>query len=152
MFSAGICLPGDLCFYLCFQNSNSDSEVFSWYTGLQSFYLRKMLIFTVLLVFGMLICYTNPNYVFKSLTIVPYYLTVIVLWMLRYFRLKKKNKQPYFAWFQTSEKDIISKEKGEGKAEGASETVLYKIDVPANRYDLLCLEGLVRGLQVFKER
>uniref|UniRef100_A0A8C3LP12 Phenylalanine--tRNA ligase beta subunit n=1 Tax=Chrysolophus pictus TaxID=9089 RepID=A0A8C3LP12_CHRPC len=52
----------------------------------------------------------------------------------------------------TSEKDIISKEKGEGKAEGASEAVLYKIDVPANRYDLLCLEGLVRGLQVFKER
>ncbi|XP_007425722.1 phenylalanine--tRNA ligase beta subunit [Python bivittatus] len=52
----------------------------------------------------------------------------------------------------TSEKDIISKEKGDGKAEGASETILYKIDVPANRYDLLCLEGLVRGLQVFKER
>uniref|UniRef100_A0A8C2BC14 Phenylalanine--tRNA ligase beta subunit n=1 Tax=Cyprinus carpio TaxID=7962 RepID=A0A8C2BC14_CYPCA len=26
------------------------------------------------------------------------------------------------------------------------------IDVPANRYDLLCLEGLVRGLQVFKEK
>ncbi|XP_034295305.1 phenylalanine--tRNA ligase beta subunit [Pantherophis guttatus] len=52
----------------------------------------------------------------------------------------------------TSEKDIISKEKGDGKAEGASETILYKIDVPANRYDLLCLEGLVRGLQIFKER
>ncbi|KAM9274692.1 phenylalanine--tRNA ligase beta subunit isoform 4-T4 [Cariama cristata] len=52
----------------------------------------------------------------------------------------------------TSEKDIISKEKGEEKAKGASDTVLYKIDVPANRYDLLCLEGLVRGLQVFKER
>uniref|UniRef100_A0A8C9U4T7 Phenylalanine--tRNA ligase beta subunit n=1 Tax=Serinus canaria TaxID=9135 RepID=A0A8C9U4T7_SERCA len=52
----------------------------------------------------------------------------------------------------TSEKDIISKEKGEEKAKGASDVVLYKIDVPANRYDLLCLEGLVRGLQVFKER
>ncbi|NXG31515.1 SYFB ligase, partial [Dromaius novaehollandiae] len=52
----------------------------------------------------------------------------------------------------TSEKAIISKEQGDGKAEGASDTVLYKIDVPANRYDLLCLEGLVRGLQVFKER
>ncbi|XP_058043734.1 phenylalanine--tRNA ligase beta subunit isoform X2 [Ahaetulla prasina] len=52
----------------------------------------------------------------------------------------------------TSEKDIISKEKGDEKAEGASETILYKIDVPANRYDLLCLEGLVRGLQIFKER
>lgn len=38
------------------------------------------------------------------------------------------------------------------KAQGASDVVLYKIDVPANRYDLLCLEGLARGLQVFKER
>ncbi|NP_001279528.1 phenylalanine--tRNA ligase beta subunit [Callorhinchus milii] len=52
----------------------------------------------------------------------------------------------------TTEKDIISREQGDGKADGASDIVLYKIDVPANRYDLLCLEGLVRGLQVFKER
>uniref|UniRef100_A0A672NGI7 Phenylalanine--tRNA ligase beta subunit n=1 Tax=Sinocyclocheilus grahami TaxID=75366 RepID=A0A672NGI7_SINGR len=52
----------------------------------------------------------------------------------------------------TSEKDIISREQGDEKAEGASDVVLYKIDVPANRYDLLCLEGLVRGLQVFKEK
>ncbi|KAF4014083.1 hypothetical protein G4228_005504 [Cervus hanglu yarkandensis] len=52
----------------------------------------------------------------------------------------------------TSEKEIISKEQGNEKAHGASDVVLYKIDVPANRYDLLCLEGLVRGLQVFKER
>uniref|UniRef100_A0AAY5KNG4 Phenylalanine--tRNA ligase beta subunit n=1 Tax=Esox lucius TaxID=8010 RepID=A0AAY5KNG4_ESOLU len=53
---------------------------------------------------------------------------------------------------QTSEKDIISREQGDTKAEGASDVILYKIDVPANRYDLLCLEGLVRGLQVFKEK
>uniref|UniRef100_A0A8D1HGL8 Phenylalanine--tRNA ligase beta subunit n=1 Tax=Sus scrofa TaxID=9823 RepID=A0A8D1HGL8_PIG len=53
---------------------------------------------------------------------------------------------------KTSEKEIISKEQGNEKAQGASDVVLYKIDVPANRYDLLCLEGLVRGLQVFKER
>ncbi|XP_061073319.1 phenylalanine--tRNA ligase beta subunit [Conger conger] len=52
----------------------------------------------------------------------------------------------------TSERDIISREQGDGRAEGASDVILYKIDVPANRYDLLCLEGLVRGLQVFKER
>ncbi|KAJ8350096.1 hypothetical protein SKAU_G00252260 [Synaphobranchus kaupii] len=52
----------------------------------------------------------------------------------------------------TTERDIISREQGDMKAEGASDVVLYKIDVPANRYDLLCLEGLVRGLQVFKER
>ncbi|XP_043926301.1 phenylalanine--tRNA ligase beta subunit [Protopterus annectens] len=52
----------------------------------------------------------------------------------------------------TSEKEIIVREQGSDKADGASDVVLYKIDVPANRYDLLCLEGLVRGLQVFKER
>ncbi|XP_056904689.1 phenylalanine--tRNA ligase beta subunit [Takifugu flavidus] len=52
----------------------------------------------------------------------------------------------------TSEKEIISKEKGDCKASGASEVILYKIDVPANRYDLLCLEGLVRGMQVFKNK
>uniref|UniRef100_A0A3Q3LWI0 Phenylalanine--tRNA ligase beta subunit n=1 Tax=Mastacembelus armatus TaxID=205130 RepID=A0A3Q3LWI0_9TELE len=52
----------------------------------------------------------------------------------------------------TSEKEIISREQGDSKASGASDIILYKIDVPANRYDLLCLEGLVRGLQVFKNR
>lgn len=51
---------------------------------------------------------------------------------------------------QTSEKEIISREQGDSKASGASDLILYKIDVPANRYDLLCLEGLVRGLHVFK--
>ncbi|XP_056297065.1 phenylalanine--tRNA ligase beta subunit isoform X2 [Pseudoliparis swirei] len=52
----------------------------------------------------------------------------------------------------TSEKEIISREQGDCKASGASDIILYKIDVPANRYDLLCLEGLVRGLQVFKNK
>ncbi|XP_028276095.1 phenylalanine--tRNA ligase beta subunit isoform X2 [Parambassis ranga] len=52
----------------------------------------------------------------------------------------------------TSEKEIISKEQGDSKASGASDVILYKIDVPANRYDLLCLEGVVRGLQVFKNK
>uniref|UniRef100_A0A8C2Z4V5 Phenylalanine--tRNA ligase beta subunit n=1 Tax=Cyclopterus lumpus TaxID=8103 RepID=A0A8C2Z4V5_CYCLU len=52
----------------------------------------------------------------------------------------------------TSEKEIISREQGGSKASGASDVILYKIDVPANRYDLLCLEGLVRGLQVFKNK
>ncbi|KAB0401969.1 hypothetical protein E2I00_012992, partial [Balaenoptera physalus] len=42
----------------------------------------------------------------------------------------------------TSEKEILSNEQ-----EGASNVVLYKIDVLANRCDLLCLEGLVRALQ-----
>eukprot|EP00958_Prasinococcus_capsulatus_P023656 scaffold3581_cov417-Prasinococcus_capsulatus_cf.AAC.17 len=30
-----------------------------------------------------------------------------------------------------------------------AEEVIYKIDVPANRYDLLCIEGLARGLRIF---
>ncbi|XP_023138992.2 phenylalanine--tRNA ligase beta subunit [Amphiprion ocellaris] len=52
----------------------------------------------------------------------------------------------------TSEKEIVSREQGDTKASDASDVILYKIDVPANRYDLLCLEGLVRGLQVFKNK
>lgn len=34
-------------------------------------------------------------------------------------------------------------------SEGASDEVIFKIDIPANRYDLLCIEGLVQGLKVF---
>ena len=53
---------------------------------------------------------------------------------------------------QTTEREQISREQGDCKASGASEVVLYKVDVPANRYDLLCLEGIARGLQVFKDK
>nr|CAG4636889.1 EOG090X03QT [Ceriodaphnia reticulata]SVE72848.1 EOG090X03QT [Ceriodaphnia reticulata] len=49
----------------------------------------------------------------------------------------------------TSDKQIILKEQGTERSEGASEEIIYKIDIPANRYDLLCLEGLVLGLKVF---
>lgn len=49
---------------------------------------------------------------------------------------------------------MISKEQGEDakQAEGASEDVIYRIDIPANRYDLLCLEGLTLGLLVFLKK
>jgi hypothetical protein len=30
--------------------------------------------------------------------------------------------------------------------------VIYKIDIPANRYDLLCIEGLITALQVFQKQ
>ncbi|CAN0369983.1 unnamed protein product, partial [Laminaria digitata] len=30
--------------------------------------------------------------------------------------------------------------------------VVYKIDIPANRYDLLCIEGLARALRVFLDK
>ncbi|XP_053201529.1 phenylalanine--tRNA ligase beta subunit-like [Panonychus citri] len=50
----------------------------------------------------------------------------------------------------TSEREIIAKEKGDDKAIGASTDVIYKIDIPANRYDLLCETGLVRALLIFQ--
>ncbi|XP_071805710.1 phenylalanine--tRNA ligase beta subunit-like [Asterias amurensis] len=52
----------------------------------------------------------------------------------------------------TSERAMISKEQGADKAEGASDVVIYKVDVPANRYDLLCLEGLAQALLVFLQK
>ncbi|GJM95552.1 hypothetical protein PR202_ga12302 [Eleusine coracana subsp. coracana] len=52
----------------------------------------------------------------------------------------------------TTEKAILRKEKhleDDAEADGDDE-VIYKIEVAANRYDLLCLEGLARALRVFK--
>mmetsp|Transcript_58316 Transcript_58316/g.94342 ORF Transcript_58316/g.94342 Transcript_58316/m.94342 type:complete len:629 (+) Transcript_58316:88-1974(+) len=50
----------------------------------------------------------------------------------------------------TSDKQIAEKERGKEAAEGLSDRTIFKVDVPANRYDLLCIEGLVRALKVFK--
>lgn len=47
----------------------------------------------------------------------------------------------------TSEKKMAMKERGATGQE--SEDVIYKIDIPANRYDLLSLEGLVLALKIF---
>ncbi|XP_026809319.1 phenylalanine--tRNA ligase beta subunit-like [Rhopalosiphum maidis] len=52
----------------------------------------------------------------------------------------------------TSEKQMVSKEQSESKSEGASDDTIYRIDIPANRYDLLCLEGLVDALLVFQNK
>jgi len=52
----------------------------------------------------------------------------------------------------TSEKQQKSKEQGDSAAKGLSEDVIYKIDIPANRYDLLCMEGLVHSMKVFLEQ
>ena len=46
---------------------------------------------------------------------------------------------------------MISKEQGIEKAD-ASDDVIYRIEVPANRYDLLCMEGLVRGILIFLQK
>ena len=51
----------------------------------------------------------------------------------------------------TSEKEMFQNEQ---KKEGdhLSSEVLYKIEVAANRYDLLCLEGLALALRIFLEK
>ncbi|XP_069692267.1 phenylalanine--tRNA ligase beta subunit [Periplaneta americana] len=50
----------------------------------------------------------------------------------------------------TTEKQMMTKEQGAEQSTGASEDVIYRIEIPANRYDLLCLEGLIMGLLVFQ--
>lgn len=51
----------------------------------------------------------------------------------------------------TTEKQMLTKEQGAVEAaETASEEIIYRIDIPANRYDLLCLEGLVTALLIFQ--
>uniref|UniRef100_A0A1I8FZY8 Phenylalanine--tRNA ligase beta subunit n=1 Tax=Macrostomum lignano TaxID=282301 RepID=A0A1I8FZY8_9PLAT len=54
----------------------------------------------------------------------------------------------------TSEREMLAKEQGDAKAaqmgDQLSDAVIYKIEVPANRYDLLCVEGLSRALMVFQ--
>ncbi|XP_061704501.1 phenylalanine--tRNA ligase beta subunit [Cydia pomonella] len=52
----------------------------------------------------------------------------------------------------TTEKQMLMKEQGDQAGAGVSEEILYRIDIPANRYDLLCLEGLVNGLLVFQKK
>jgi phenylalanyl-tRNA synthetase beta chain len=47
---------------------------------------------------------------------------------------------------------MLTKEQGDVKAAlDASEEIIYRIDIPANRSDLLSLEGLVMALRVFLE-
>ena len=49
----------------------------------------------------------------------------------------------------TSERQMVAKEQGEVAAKGLSDEVIYKIELPANRYDLLSIEGLARALKAF---
>lgn len=56
---------------------------------------------------------------------------------------------------QTSEREMLRKEHHNAESAAitaASDEVLYKIDIPANRYDMLCLEGIARALNVFLGR
>lgn len=47
---------------------------------------------------------------------------------------------------EVTQEKIISRKSDETEDD---EKIIYKIDVPANRYDLLCIEGIVRALKIF---
>ncbi|TGZ55489.1 hypothetical protein CRM22_010398 [Opisthorchis felineus] len=49
----------------------------------------------------------------------------------------------------TSEQELIAREQGQDRAKDFSSDKIYKVEVPANRYDILCPEGLCRALKVF---
>ncbi|KAA0191350.1 Phenylalanine tRNA synthetase like beta subunit [Fasciolopsis buskii] len=51
----------------------------------------------------------------------------------------------------TCEQELVAREKGQEKAMGCSAEKIYKVEVPANRYDILCTEGLSRALMIFKK-
>ncbi|VDM17104.1 unnamed protein product [Hydatigera taeniaeformis] len=52
----------------------------------------------------------------------------------------------------TSEQELAAREHGiVVGSDGSSETI-YKVEVPANRYDLLCAEGLTRALLIFQNK
>lgn len=42
--------------------------------------------------------------------------------------------------------------KTEDNKSGPDEETIYKIEIPANRYDLLCVEGLGRSLSIFLKK
>ena len=47
------------------------------------------------------------------------------------------------------EEEEVKTTKTRAGSEPARTEVVYKVEVPANRYDILCLEGLARALNVF---
>jgi len=49
----------------------------------------------------------------------------------------------------TSEKEMATKEMGAEKASEFSDRGIYRIDIPANRYDLLCPEGISQALKIY---
>ena len=52
----------------------------------------------------------------------------------------------------TADEMQMTRVDGAGNNVDLSKEYVYKIEVAANRYDLLCLEGLVRNLLIFQNK
>ncbi|VDP42389.1 unnamed protein product [Schistosoma curassoni] len=53
---------------------------------------------------------------------------------------------------RVTEKELVTREKGKEKSRGCSTEPVYKVEIPGNRYDLLCPEGLSRALMIFESK
>lgn len=49
----------------------------------------------------------------------------------------------------TGEEMMMQRLDADGNAVDMKNTIVYKIEVPANRYDLLCLEGLAMAFNCY---
>ncbi|KAM3175140.1 hypothetical protein ACTXT7_009090 [Hymenolepis weldensis] len=52
----------------------------------------------------------------------------------------------------TSEQELAAREHGSAVVPNKSSERIYKVEVPANRYDLLCAEGLTRALLILESK
>ena len=63
--------------------------------------------------------------------------------------VKQQQQQQTAGGSSSSSSSSSLSKKNQQALEALSTAVVYKIDVPANRYDLLCVEGLSRALRIF---
>ena len=49
-------------------------------------------------------------------------------------------------------KEVQTKREGQTEVSDADDEVIYRIDIPANRYDMMCLEGIARALNIFRRK
>lgn len=50
------------------------------------------------------------------------------------------------------QKETQTKKDGQAELSDADDEVIYRIDIPANRYDMMCLEGIARALNIFRSK
>ena len=48
------------------------------------------------------------------------------------------------------QKETQTKKDGQAELSDADDEIIYRIDIPANRYDMMCLEGIARALNIFR--
>lgn len=50
------------------------------------------------------------------------------------------------------QKETQTKKDAQSEVTNADDEIIYRIDIPANRYDMMCLEGIARALKIFRRK